>query len=283
MLLFAVMASAQEIRTINGKVEDASSGYPLPFASVALMNSSFSNVANSEGEFSLKIPQENMNDSLLVSCLGYRNLKVAVADFIGKRNRRIKLEPTALDIRSITVRSDDAAELFKSAFSSRYIKKNYPSEAAGMSGFYRETIRKGSKYISLSEVVVDIMKQPYTSLIGDNIAIYKGRGNTNRNVSDGKWYMDYARIDLRFNAKYKGKWLKNKYDITTELAITDTDNKDAMKIPAAERFRMKDILQKKVADFQDDNFWENYNIIEPDAKIETIINRIIRQLKRERD
>lgn len=406
MLLFAVTASAQEIRTINGRIEDASSGYPLPFASISLMNSSFSNVANSEGEFSLKIPQENMDDSLLVSCLGYRNLKVAVADFMGKKNRRVKLEPTALDIRSITVRSDDAAELFKSAFSSRYIKKNYPSEAAGMSGFYRETIRKGNKYISLSEAVVDILKQPYSSLAGDNIAIYKGRGNTNRNVSDtlflqlqggpvtslqldivknpfigvdmltatdfyefrpgpvmfmddmniytidfnqvegisdilfrgriflesqtlavvriefemnvegrsdawkafvrkkpadmqmgvdwaryqvnyrqkeGRWHMDYARIDLRFNAKYRGKWLKNKYDITTELAITDTDNKSAMKIPSAERFRMKDILQKKVADFQNDSFWENYNIIEPDAKIETIINRIIRQLKRERE
>ena len=98
-----------------------------------------------------------------------------------------------------------------------------------------------------------------------------------------KWYMDYARIDLRFTAKYKGKWLKSKYDIITELAITDTDNKSALKIPVAERFRMKDILQKEVADFQDEDFWEDYNIIEPDAKIENIINRIIRQLKKERD
>ena len=76
--------------------------------------------------------------------------------------------------------------------------------------------------------------------------------------------MDYARVDLRFTAKYKGKWLKNKYDIVTELAITDTDNSSALKIPAVERFKMKDILQNKVSDFHDENFWGNYNIIEPD-------------------
>lgn len=407
MLLFVSMAFAQEFRTINGRVEDASSGYPLPFASVSLINSSLSNVANSDGDFSLKIPASSLNDSLLVSFLGYRNVKVPVADFIGKKNRKIKLYPTTMDIRSITVRTDDAKDMFLSAFSGKSIRHNYSTEQAGMSGFYREIIKKGSnRYLSLSEAVVDIFKQSYTNSLGDNIAIYKGRGNTNRNASDTlflqlqggpvtslqmdivknpfiavdllaatdfyefrpgpvmfmddmniytiefnqapgvtdilfrgriyvesqtlaivrlefemnvegrddawksfvrkkpegmelgvdwakyqvnyrqkgeKWYFDYARIDLRFNAKYKGKLLRNKYDIITELAITDIDNKSALRIPVAERFRMKDILQKEVADFQDENFWENYNIIEPDAKIENIINRIIRQLKKERD
>lgn len=407
MLLICSMAFAQELVIINGTIEDASSGYPLPYASVSLKNSSFSNVANADGVFSLKVPQDNLKDSLLVSFLGYRNLTVPVSDFVGKRNKRVKLVPTTMDIRSITVRTDDAEELFKSAFSAKSIKYNYSVEPVGMSGFYREIIKKGSnRYLSLNEAVVDIMKQSYNNSFGDNIAIYKGRGNTNRNASDTlflqlqggpvttlqmdivkdpfiavdrlaatdfyefrlgpivfmddmniytidfnqapgvkdilfrgrifvesqtlaivriefemnvegrndawksfvrkkpddiqmgvdwaryqvnykqhgeKWYMDYARIDLRFTAKYKGKWLKSKYDITTELAITDINNPSALKISSAERFKMKDILQKKVNDFQDEDFWENYNIIEPDEKIENIINRIIRQLKKERD
>ncbi len=403
MLLFCSVAFAQQLKIINGTIEDASTGYPLPYASIALKNSSFSNVANSEGEFSLKIPQENLKDSLLISYLGYRNVTVPVSDFLSKKNRKVKLVPTTMDIRSIIVRPDDATEIFKSAFSSRSIKQNYSTDPVGMSGFYREIIKKGSKYLSLSEAVVDICKHSYNSPLGDNISIYKGRGNTNRNASDTlflqlqggpvttlqldivkdpfiavdmlaatdyyefrmgpilfmdnmniytiefnqapqvsdilfkgrifvesqtlaivriefdmnvegrddawklfvrkkpddvqlgvdwakyqvnykqqgeKWFMDYARIDLRFVAKYKGKLLKSKYDIVTELAITDTDNKSALKIPSAERLRMKDVLQKKVNDFKDEDFWENYNIIEPDEKIENIINRIIRQLKR---
>ena len=124
-----------------------------------------------------------------------------------------------------------------------------------------------------------VRKKPEGMELGVDWAKYQ----VNYRQKGEKWYFDYARIDLRFNAKYKGKLLRNKYDIITELAITDIDNKSALRIPVAERFRMKDILQKEVADFQDENFWENYNIIEPDAKIENIINRIIRQLKKERD
>ena len=92
--------------------------------------------------------------------------------------------------------------------------------------------------------------------------------------------MDYARVDIRFNAKYQGKRLKSKYDIITELAITDINNEKAAKIPYSNRLRMKDILQKKVADFRDESFWEDYNIIQPDEKIENIISKIIRQLKK---
>ena len=406
MLLFCSAAIAQQYTVISGSIEDSYSGAPLQYASVNLKGSSISTVSNKDGKFTFKIPSESASDSIMVSFLGYMNLTVPVADFNPKKTKRLKLQPSTLDIRSITIRGGDAAELFKSAFSFQSVRNNYLLQSRGMSGFYREMIKKGNRYLSLSEAVVDIMKQSYASSMGDNIAIYKGRGNTNRNASDtlflqlqggpvttllmdivkdpfigtdmisatdyyeftmgpmmfmddlniytidfkqvpqsneilfrgrifvesqtlaivkiefamnvekrkdawktfvrkkpddmqlevdwakyqvnykqheDKWYMDYARIDLRFSGKYKGKLLRNKYDITTELAITDIDNPDALKIPYANRFRMKDVLQKKVADFEDANFWEDYNIIEPDEKIENIINRIVRQLKKERD
>ena len=403
MLLICTVLVAQQFRTITGKVEDANTGSPLQYASVHLKNSTTSTVTNNEGEFTFKVPVDRLDDSLQVSYLGYRNLAVAVRDFNPKRARRIKLEPSNLDIRSITVRTDDAEELFKSAFSSKSRRLNYIEHSHGMSGFYRETIKKGNKYLVLTEAVVDIVKQSYSSISPDNVAIYKGRTNTNRNAQDtlflqlqggplsslyldvvkdpfigtdmisstdyyefkmgpmmfmddlniytidfnqvpqisdilyrgriyvesqtlaivriefemnlenrkdawkefvrkkpddvqigvdwakyqvnyknygNKWYMDYARVDIRFNAKYQGKRLKSKYDIITELAITDINNEKAAKIPYSNRLRMKDILQKKVADFRDESFWEDYNIIQPDEKIENIISKIIRQLKK---
>ena len=406
MLLICSSLQAQQYRTITGKVEDANTGSPLQFASVLLKNSTISTVTNSDGEFTFKVPSDRSGDSLQVSYLGYRNLTVATSDFNPKRLKRIKLEPSNLDIRSITVRTDDAKDLFMSAFSSKSRRLNYIEHPSGMSGFYRETIKKGSKYLVLTEAVVDIVKQSYSSLSPDNVAIFKGRTNTNRNAQDtlflqlqggpvtslqldvvkdpfigtdmiaasdyyqfwmgpmvfmddmniytidfnqvpqisdilyrgriyvesqtlaivriefemnlenrkdawkefvrkkpddvqigvdwakyqinyknygSKWYMDYARVDLRFNAKYQGKRLKSKYDIITELAITDIDNEKAARIPYSSRLRMKDILQKKVSDFTDDSFWEDYNIIQPDEKIENIISKIIRQLRKERE
>ncbi len=406
MLLICNTSIAQQSRTITGRVMDSNSGTPLQYASVLLKNSTLSTVTNSDGKFTFKVPVAHFGDSLMVSYLGYKNITVAVSDFNPKRDKRIVLQPSFLDIRGITVRTDDAKDLFYSAFSSKSRRLNYLNHTAGMNGFYRETIKKGNKYLSLTEAVVDISKQSYTSLAADNVSIYKGRTNTNRNATDtlflqlqggpvtslnldivkdpfvgtdlltasdyyhftmgpmmfmddmniytidfnqvpgsdeilfrgriyvesqtlaivriefemnlherkdawkqfvrkkpdnvqirvdwakyqvnyknysDKWYLDYVRVDLRFNAKYQGKWLKNKYDIITELAITDIDSKEAAKIPYSSRLRMKDILQKKVADFKDESFWEDYNIIQPDEKIENIINKIIRQLKKRDD
>ena len=65
----------------------------------------------------------------------------------------------------------------------------------------------------------------------------------------------------------------------SEIAVTD--HKEApVKIEADARVRFKDQMTEKVSAFTDDNFWENYNVIEPDADIEAIIRRIVRQLKR---
>jgi hypothetical protein len=88
-------------------------------------------------------------------------------------------------------------------------------------------------------------------------------------------------MELRFSAKYKHHLLKNKYSIVGELAITDTDNPAGLNLNPDRKIRMKDILSKRVNDFSDPNFWGQYNIIQPEENIQSIINKIIRQMKRQ--
>lgn len=61
---------------------------------------------------------------------------------------------------------------------------NYSTDQNLMTGFYRETIKKRKTYISLSESVVEIEKQPYISNTNDFIQLFKGRKNT-----------DYTKLD----------------------------------------------------------------------------------------
>jgi hypothetical protein len=42
------------------------------------------------------------------------------------------------------------------------------------------------------------------------------------------------------------------------------------------------IMVDSESGFTDPNFWRNYNVIEPDQTIETILKRIERQLRRAR-
>lgn len=96
---------------------------------------------------------------------------------------------------------------------------------------------------------------------------------------DGKWYYDYAKMELKFETRRRRALFKNSYSVMSEIAVTDhkatpiTIEKDA-------RVKFRDQMTEKVSAFTDDNFWENYNVIEPDADIEAVIRKIVRQLKK---
>ncbi|MCR5709948.1 MAG: carboxypeptidase-like regulatory domain-containing protein [Bacteroidales bacterium] len=94
-----------------------------------------------------------------------------------------------------------------------------------------------------------------------------------------KWYYDYAKVEVKFETKRKYALFKNSYSVMSEIAITD-HSEVAPKIDKDARIRFKDQMTEKVSAFTDENFWENYNVIEPDAAIESIIRKIVRQLKK---
>ncbi|HKM11826.1 MAG TPA: carboxypeptidase-like regulatory domain-containing protein [Bacteroidales bacterium] len=96
---------------------------------------------------------------------------------------------------------------------------------------------------------------------------------------DDLWYYDYARLEVKFSTRRKRAIFRNYYSVLSEMAVTDHKVED-FKIDPEKRIRYKDVLSERVKDFQDDGFWEHYNIIEPDASIDAIIRRIIRQLNR---
>lgn len=101
----------------------------------------------------------------------------------------------------------------------------------------------------------------------------------NYKVVNGIWNFDYSRTEVKFNAKWDKKWFRNTYTITSELASTEISDRQR-KIENQNRIKSKDIMSAKVQDFTDQNFWGSYNIIEPDASIESVISRIIKQLNR---
>jgi hypothetical protein len=53
-----------------------------------------------------------------------------------------------------------------------------------MTGFYRETIRKRRTYVSLSESIVNIQKEPFSVSTQDQINLFKGRKNADYNKLD---------------------------------------------------------------------------------------------------
>lgn len=98
--------------------------------------------------------------------------------------------------------------------------------------------------------------------------------------NSGLWNFSYSRFDMELSAYKRLSLFKKRYYITSELAITDI-YPEQLNISSADRLKYSDIISNKISDFTEDDFWGEYNVIEPDQTIDVIINRIIRQLRRE--
>ena len=190
ILLFAaqaLLAQGGDYLTVAGKVVDARSGKPLHYASVTLTDTQLSNITNSEGVFTLKIPAELYADKkLTISHLGYAIAIRGIGEFSGSSTDKplvIRMIPVSMVLDPATIHAMDAAELVAAAF--ERVKFNYPQQKMGLTAFYREMVRKGdTKYLSLNEAIIDINKAAYHGYAADRAGIYKGRGSINYDASD---------------------------------------------------------------------------------------------------
>ncbi len=165
----------------KGRILDSKTNKELAFATLSVIGTNIAGVSNSEGEFSLKIAKDKLNANLMISFLGYNNKVISLRELKPEKNQ-ILLETSNITLGEVVVSTNDAEKIFKQVI--ERIEQNYGNDQNLMTGFYRETIRKRRAYVSLSESVVEIQKQPYTSKLDDFIDLFKGRKNT-----------DYTRLD----------------------------------------------------------------------------------------
>ncbi len=157
---------------VSGKVINTENGNPVMFASVFVQGTHIGTVSNSEGQFILKVPKRYERQKIGFSSMGYKTVLVAVEAMTGRKNI-IRMVPDVIPLAPVVVEKLDPLVLIKEY--RRRIKENYGRQAAMMTAFYRETVKKKNKYLSVGEAVLDIYKAPYGSVEADRVRIYKGR------------------------------------------------------------------------------------------------------------
>lgn len=166
----------------KGIVVDSETADPLVFASITLQGTNISTVTNGDGEFSIKIPKSFAGDQIIISFLGYNEKRVPVS-ILKDEDTVIKLNMLVTQLPEVMVATaNDATVLIKQMLDK--INQNYINDPLLMTAFYRETIKKRRRNVSLAEAVVNIFKTPYNSAREDVISLYKVRKKT-----------DYKRLD----------------------------------------------------------------------------------------
>lgn len=384
----------------RGSVIDSKTKKPLEFATLLINGTNISTITNIQGNFLLKVPKKYADRRVTVSFLGYTSKVISLSDF-NTDHTTIKLETYIEELSEVKINVKDATSLVLEVLKRK--GDNYFNDNLKMTSFYRETIKKRRTYVSLSEAVVEIYKQPYTTDQVDILKLYKSRKSTdydkldtvafklrggpfntlyidlmknttmlfgeemvdvydftfdsstkidNRLIhvvnfkqkkyvtdplfygklyidaqtlaltnakfylnlenkqkasrffivkkpkdadvlpieafyqveyreKDGKWVYGYSRVELGFKIDWAKKWFNTIYYTTIEMAVTDWEKSDPGQLPKLkDRLRPSVIMGDNTSGFKDPEFWGAYNVIEPDKPIESAIEKIQKQLKR---
>ncbi len=166
----------------KGEVLDHETKKPLVFATLTIEGSNISTITNTEGQFALKVPKTMSDGNVLVSFLGYKSRVLPLSQF-SEGNNEIKLKVSITELSEVNLSvPKNATELVRETMKRK--GQNYFDDPTLMTAFYRETIKKRRKNVSLSEAVVNIYKTPYTSERKDAVKLYKARKST-----------DYSKLD----------------------------------------------------------------------------------------
>jgi hypothetical protein len=366
---------------------------------VSISGTGIGTITNEDGRFTIKINDSLQTHNLEFSRIGYYNKQIAIGSN-DIADITILMDMNAKELPEVVVQYADPLTVLKQALEK--IDKNYSLNTNLLTGFYRETVKKGRNYIDISEAVIDIYKTPYSKgIYSDRVEVIKGRKLLSQKVSDtlavklvggpvlsvsadvvknpdfflsanelplyqfsyedpvmieqrphlvikckpsgvsphplfngkiyidrnsltiskaelsldmddkakvttailrkkpaklrfkpeevsfiinykqhnGVTYLNYIENVIRFKCDWKRRLFSTSYTVVSEMIVTDIRSDNILKISNKSAFKNDHALTDKVRDFYDENFWEDYNIIEPSESLESAINKLKKQYK----
>jgi len=158
-MLLAGAASAQMI-TLSGKVLDKETREPLGYASVGLKGHPLGTVTNYQGEFDFHFPALLIDQTLVISMLGYANFEVPAASLLQADVNELLLEKSNTILTPVVVSDSlSGGDILQIAI--RRMDVNHPSAPYLVEGFYRDIKKVADTYVSLLEAAIKIYDEDF--------------------------------------------------------------------------------------------------------------------------
>ncbi|MBQ8442780.1 MAG: carboxypeptidase-like regulatory domain-containing protein [Bacteroides sp.] len=385
---------------VNGVVKDKESRKELANVNVSVIGSNVGTITNADGEFSLKLSQADAGKGLVISHVGYLNVRLSGDELDTEKKRlTIWMIPHTLTLKDVNVFGGAPRVLVEKAI--QQIPKSYSDKNQMFSAFYRETIQKGSRYIGISEAVMDVYKSDYKNrsvyldrvqlqkgrrlasqkkkdtlavkiaggpnmpvyldlakneeellsfdmlpcyrfdmgipvsidnrmqyvvhfqpMVKLEIALYKGtlyidqeslaftRAEFELDLSDkekatksilrkkpaglrfkpqrisylvsyrfqeGKPHLNYIRNEIRFKCDWKKRLFSSSFTTTSEMVMVDRIEQPEERIKSKDAFKQRDVFYDVVEEYWNEDFWQDYNIIEPTESLESAVKKLKKQ------
>jgi len=180
----SVLADPVDYITVTGVVKDKQNKKVLGNVNVSVPGTSLGTVTNADGMFSLKIKKELQAQKVEMSHIGYYNSQITLSNEANLSGLVVWMVPHTNILNEVVVYANAPRLIVEEAI--KKIPQNYSIKENLFTAFYRETVQKGKRYISISEAVINLYKTSYLVRETDNdkVQIEKGRRLMSPKVSD---------------------------------------------------------------------------------------------------
>ncbi|MBK5214865.1 MAG: carboxypeptidase-like regulatory domain-containing protein [Flavobacteriaceae bacterium] len=189
-LLIILIGSTTFAQTeLKGKVADFLTYQPIESASVYIKNTTIGSITNTDGNFVLKVPQQHLKDTLVISSIGYKSFNVMISEF--ENSSDIFLEEDVASLDEVVIVADPRPTT-GNAIVQKAIDKlpsNLPEQPYLQKGFLRHKERNKKEYKWLIESAITLYDSSYASGAKNNLKI---------NVDETRKSYDLRDVDSLF-------------------------------------------------------------------------------------
>ncbi len=174
---------------VKNRVVDFMSFQPIENANIYVQNTTKGTITNADGNFVLLVPEENRNDTLVISSIGYKSFKTIIKDFDATTDIFLEEDVASLDEVVIVAdsRPKTGNEIVLRAI--KEIPDNLPEEPYLQKGFLRHRERNKKEYKWLIESAITLYDSSYASGSKNNLKI---------NVDENRKSYDLRDVDSLF-------------------------------------------------------------------------------------
>lgn len=171
-LAFSLVAFISFSQTeVKGKLIDADLEFPVENASVYIQNTTIGTVSNSDGRFALNVPNKHQRDTLIISSIGYKSVKVPVNEFDGSKDILLYEDVASLDEIVIVAdpRPTTGNGIVQKAI--ERLSETLPDSAYLQRGFLRHREKNALEYKWLIESAITVYDSGYGSKSTEHLKV----------------------------------------------------------------------------------------------------------------
>ena len=167
--LGGVRANAQQKTFLEGMVIDVTTKAPIPFATIKLKKYAMGVVSNVGGDFQIPLRYKALDDSIAISCIGYRTTSFSLKSLDENGVNVLELRSHATLLAGIIVRAPGRSRTNRLspervlALAIKNIELNYPQDPFAYIGYYRDYQLRDTSYLNLNEAIVEVYDKGFES------------------------------------------------------------------------------------------------------------------------